>query len=256
MSTKQEIITQEQADVVTLPAPASGSNALMSIIDRAATDPNFSVEKLEKLLAVKMQWDEQEARKAFVAARSAFKAEAPTVLKNKPVGFGNTKYDHATLDNVVDTITPVLAKHGLSHHWETEQNETGLIRVTCVLSHELGHTERVTLQAMPDTSGSKNAIQAIGSTTTYLERYTLLAATGVATKDQDDDGFEGDPTGFITDEQVDILTLKAEEVGANVPVFLKYMGVTEWRELRASKFNDALKALERKRQKEANNGNG
>ncbi|MNL48938.1 ERF superfamily protein [compost metagenome] len=43
------------------------------------------------------------------------------------------------------------------------------------------------MQAMPDNSGKKNAIQQVASTITYLQRYTLLAATGVATKGQDDD---------------------------------------------------------------------
>ena len=38
-------------------------------------------------------------------------------------------------------------------------------------------------------TGSKNAIQAIGSTVSYLCRYTLLCVTGLATSDPDDDGF-------------------------------------------------------------------
>jgi hypothetical protein len=80
-----------------------------------------------------------------------------------------------------------LADHGLSHRWETEQKDN-LIRVTCILTHALGHSERVVLEARPDDSGKKNAIQQVGSTVTYLQRYTLLAITGMATTDQDDDG--------------------------------------------------------------------
>jgi hypothetical protein len=34
----------------------------------------------------------------------------------------------------------------------------------------------------------KNAIQQVASTTTYLQRYTLLAITGMSTKGMDDDG--------------------------------------------------------------------
>ena len=51
----------------------------------------------------------------------------------------------------------------------------------------------ITMAAGPDGSGGKNAIQAIGSTVSYLERYTLLAATGLATEDQDDDGRGANP---------------------------------------------------------------
>jgi hypothetical protein len=42
--------------------------------------------------------------------------------------------------------------------------------------------------AAPDTSGSKNAIQAIGSTVQYLMRYTFIGAFGITTADADMDG--------------------------------------------------------------------
>jgi hypothetical protein len=44
------------------------------------------------------------------------------------------------------------------------------------------------LTSGPDTSGSKNPIQALGSAVSYLQRYTLLSLAGLATEDQDDDG--------------------------------------------------------------------
>jgi hypothetical protein len=56
----------------------------------------------------------------------------------------------------------------------------------------MGHSERTTLSATADTSGSKNSIQAIGSTVTYLQRYTLLAAVGLAAGG-DDDGQAASP---------------------------------------------------------------
>ena len=65
--------------------------------------------------------------------------------------------------------------------------DAGMIRVSCIITHVLGHSEQVSLQCGADQSGKKNNIQAVGSTVTYLERYTLLAATGIAVKDQDDD---------------------------------------------------------------------
>lgn len=176
-----------------LPAVAAQSDAgaLMQIIQRAATDQTFDVAKLEKLLEVRERWEAAEARKAFVAALNAFKASPPTVTKNKQVRFttdrGTTEYRHATLDNVCEAIGEALSKHGLSHRWEVTQDKDA-IRVACVLTHVLGHSERVSLEAMPDKSGSKNGIQAVGSTVTYLQRYTLLSVTGMATTDQDDDG--------------------------------------------------------------------
>lgn len=157
-----------------------------------ALEKEAGMETLERLLAVQERWEMNEARKAFAKAKARFKAEAPSVSKNRRVRFENrtggfTDYAHASLDHILDTVCPVMSKYGLSHSWETEQRE-GLIFVTCRLEHELGHGVETTLFGPPDTSGGKNTVQAIGSTTAYLERYTFLAVTGLATGDMDDDG--------------------------------------------------------------------
>ena len=174
-------------------ATHAGADALMQIISRISTDSSMDVAKLKELLDVKERWEKDEARKAFVAALSDFKAEPLDIFKNKEVDFrtdrGRVNYKHATLDNVSNAIGAALSKHGLSHRWDVEQKD-GKIRVTCILMHSAGHSEKVSLEAAADQSGSKNAIQAIGSTVTYLERYTLLASTGTAVQDQDHDGKE------------------------------------------------------------------
>jgi len=173
------------------PAP----DALMQIIDRAAKDPAFDVAKLEQLLAVKERWDAAEARKAFVVALNKFKENPPDIIKNKQVSFetskGRTVYKHATLDQVSGVIGAALSAVGISHRWAVEQLPEGKIRVTCILTHALGHSEHVPLEAKADDSGNKNSIQGVGSTVTYLQRYTLLAASGMAVRDQDDDGAGG-----------------------------------------------------------------
>lgn len=64
------------------------------------------------------------------------------------------------------------------------------------------------MRAPSDLSGNKNAIQAIGSTTTYLMRYTLIAAFGLTTADEDNDG--------ATNSDLPLLTLlKHNEVVRN-----------------------------------------
>ena len=187
------------------PQPVAGDSAgLMAMINRAATDPAFDVAKLESLLAVKERWEATEARKAFVVAMAQFKSDPPSILKSKAVDIpGGAKFSHATLANVCDGVIASLSKYGLSHKWEVQQVEKA-ITVTCVLTHLLGHQERTTLVGLPDDSGKKNAIQQMASTVTYLERYTLLAATGLAAKDQDNDGAGGDhveglPEGTLVD---------------------------------------------------------
>lgn len=193
MSKTGEVVVRE---AVPMPVSQEGAS-LMKIIDRAAGDPAFDVAKLQALLDVKERWEKQEARKAYVSALAAFKANAPKIQKDKTVGFVSektgrtTSYKHATLDNASEQIGAALSTHGLSHRWNVEQDGSN-IKVTCILTHVLGHSEQVSMHAQPDTSGSKNSIQAIGSTTSYLQRYTLFAATGLAPKDADNDG-AGEP---------------------------------------------------------------
>lgn len=185
---KENLIVVDERARAPLPAVSGDASSLMKIIDRAAMDPNFDVEKLKALLEVKVRWDETEAKKAFVAAMARFKAEPTVILKQKAVNIpGGAQFNHATLAAVVDGVVAHLAKHGFSHRWETEQKDRQ-ITVTCILTHELGHQERTTLSGAPDDSGKKNAIQQVGSTVTYLQRYTLMAATGLAAKDMDNDG--------------------------------------------------------------------
>lgn len=158
-----------------------------------AMEKGGNIEQIEKLMDLQMRWEADQARKAYVVDMAEFKKNPPQIAKDKKVGYENndgsfTGYKHASLGNVTGAIVEGLAKHGFSHRWDTEQQQGGLIVVTCVLTHRLGHSERTALSSSPDQSGKKNNIQAVGSTITYLQRYTLLAATGLATHDQDDDG--------------------------------------------------------------------
>lgn len=236
-------------------AESSSINSLMQIISNAATDPNYDANKLMHLLEVKEKWEAQEARKAFVKALNDFKANPPTLSKNKRVSFktssGKTEYDHASLDHVSEEIGKALAKHNLSHRWDVEQLDGGMIRVTCVLTHSMGHSERVPMQAGSDQSGGKNNIQAIGSTVTYLERYTLLAATGMAVKGQDDDGKASNPVQRVSkDQELDIVA-KLQETDSDEQRFLQFFGrkfscqdVKAVSEIPADLYDDALALIE------------
>ena len=217
-----------------------------------AVEQGADLDKLQKLMDLQDRWEANEAKKAFVAALNAFKKDPPEIVKNKHVAFagrgGGAEYDHATLDHVSGEIGEALSEHGLTHRWEVKQADDASdvrITVTCVLTHERGHSERVSMWALPDDSGSKNRIQAIGSTVTYLQRYTLLAATGLAAGPDDDGEAAGsDP---ITAEQKNELVALMQETNADTAKFLNYLGVKTLDTLPADRFEDAKQALERKR---------
>ena len=148
---------------------------------------NLDIDKLAKLMELQKQWKLDQAREAFVKAINAFKANPPAITKNRHVSFGETHYDHATLDQVCAVVNRDLSKYGLSHRWAIDDGGE-MIAVTCVLTHELGHSEQTTMRGPADNSGKKNPIQARASTVTYLQRYTLLAAVGLAAGGTDNDG--------------------------------------------------------------------
>ena len=183
MTTKPAVI-EHDTQVVTTP------DSLIALAIEKGTD----VDQLTKLFDLKERYDAAEAKKAYVAAMASFRANCPAIKKTRDAY--DSKY--AGLAETIGVISKSLEEHGLSHAWKTEQSE-GRIAVTCCITHVQGHQECTRLEGPPDPSGSKNNIQAIGSTVSYLERYTLFAILGLAS--QDDDGKAADPVESITDEQ-------------------------------------------------------
>jgi hypothetical protein len=156
---------------------------------RIAVESGADLDRLEKLMALQERWEAKEAKRAFDAAFSAFKAEAVTIIRGRKVTDGPLKNkSYAELHDVVNAVTPALSKHGLSSSWKLTMDEKDWMQVTCYLRHVNGHEESVSMGGPPDAGGAKNAIQARASTKTYLERYTLKAITGLSEQNDDTDG--------------------------------------------------------------------
>lgn len=152
--------------------------------------------RLAKFMDLYERWEKEQARKAYVAAMADFKAEPMRILKTKFVDVpGGAKFFHATLADICDGVLANLGKHGFSHCWVPKHVENGWLEITCVMTHRDGHCERFTLRGPPDNSGKKNPLQEIGSTKTYLERYTLMAAVGMGSSDMDDADDRPPPPG-------------------------------------------------------------
>jgi hypothetical protein len=168
---------------------------MVHMIERMVMDPNASIEKLERMLEMKERLEAQRAKRAFDAAIAEAKSAIPPILKDGRVDYTNkegkrTSFDHETLHGIAKVVDPILSQHGLSYRYRSEQRE-GQLHVTCIVAHRDGYAEETTLSGSPDTSGSKNNYQAVGSAATYLQRYTLKLALGLsAAKDDDAQGGE------------------------------------------------------------------
>jgi hypothetical protein len=216
-----------------------------------AHDRGASLESIQQLMDLQDRMEAKEARKAYNHAVACFRAKGIKIVKAKHVKFqttrGTTEYTHAELGDVVEAIVPALSAFGLSHNWHIEQDDE--IKITCQLSHVDGHSESVSLKASPDDSGGKNKIQQVGSTITYLQRYTLLAITGLATHGVDDDGKNSGPPEEPTldDNQLANIEALIMETGADVKKFCTFLRVNEITSIKAKDYPAAVKALEKKR---------
>ena len=157
-----------------------------------AIDKGLGVEELGKLMQLQERWEANQARKQFFESFTKFQSEAPDLRKTKQVKFETkagppTEYHYAPLGDICKQLNKTLKANDLSYRWEIQDDEK-TIKVTCLISHVAGHTERTTMTASPDTSGSKNHIQARGSAIEYMKRYTLIGALGLSTTDSDIDG--------------------------------------------------------------------
>lgn len=204
-----------------------------------AVQSGADLDMIEKLMNLQERWEAGNARKAFEESLAKAKGEIPVIVRNAS-GHNSKKYaDFAAIAKVID---PILARHGLSYRFRTTQTEK--ISVTCVLFGH-GHSEETTLSGPADASGSKNAIQAIGSTLTYLQRYSLVQALGLAASEDDDGKAGGGDT--ITLEQVEQLLTLADEVEADKEAFCRYFKVDSFADIKAKDFVRATAALNRKR---------
>ena len=233
----------------------------------AVTDPNdprallrLGVEKgLDAAGIVKLaelSWKDQDRRAAqeFNDCLMRFQAELPPLAKSKRVDVASNKgsgysYWFAPLDKIAQKIAPYLRDLGFAYSWDSEIAD-GLMRVSCTLRHVNGHKESSSFVA-PQASGSPamTTIQKHASSMTYAKRQSLIAVLGITPADADMDGNDPvDPT-TITAEQVATLECMADEVKADMPVYLKWLGVDRLEDLYATTYKQAVRGLEAKRTK-------
>lgn len=242
MSAVQKVETQ---NVVAAPSNIATPMEMLA----QAIEKGLPVETLDKLMALAERWDKTQSRKAFDEAIAAAKAEIPPIVKNREVDFTGktgirTHYRHEDLAEIARTVDPILGRHGLSYRFRATSNVSEPVAVTCILSHRLGHYEETTLTAGRDDSGNKNSIQAVGSTITFLQRYTLKVALGLAASNVDDDGKAAAQEATVSDEQSAKLReiIDGKVVGTEARL-LKWARVERIEDIPASRYDEAVEKL-------------
>ena len=171
---------------------ATETATIMQVIERAATNPAVDVDKMARLLDMHIQMTGRAAKSAYIEAVRVVKRNLPVIAKNGLIEIkGRESTPYTLYEDIDEAISPILDEHGLVLTFRTSQAPDGRLIVTGVLSHSDGHEERTDLTLPYDSSGSKNGVQAVGSSLSYGKRYAATALLNLVSRGEDDDGQTG-----------------------------------------------------------------
>lgn len=224
-------------------AHVSENTAMVSMFERMASDPNVDVDKLERLMQMRERAIERQAKADFDAAMADLQPELPTIGER---GNAAGRYTYALWEDINTAIKPVLQKHGFALTFRTDFKDG--ITVTGVLSHRAGHREETSITLPSDSSGSKNAVQAVASSVSYGKRYTAGALLNLTSHGEDDDAYRA-AVETITEEQEIQINDMLEATGSDKVKFLKWLKVDSVGAIPAKSFDSVMATLRAKESK-------
>lgn len=184
MANAIELQNNENRSVVEQkPALISESAAIIQVIERAAMNPSVDIDKMERLLEMQERIMAKNAKAAYASAFSQMQPHLPEIPEKGRSNNGS----YALWEDINDLVKPVLAEYGFGISFQTGRDGPN-VTVTAILTHRDGHSEQTTMLLPVDTSGNKNAVQAVGSSTSYGKRYTASALLNLTSRGEDDDG--------------------------------------------------------------------
>lgn len=194
------------------------------------------------------------ARMEFSQAMANFKGECPPIPKRHDSQFDVTdkgvkrKRKYADLEDIDRIIAPIMAKHGLHYRWGSAVVKDAMLSQSCIVSHVAGHFEESTITLPTGSAAGCSEAQKYMSASTYARRYSLIAAAGLTSCDEDTDGADdGDPGECITTEQSMALNDALIDCGGNRETFLKAFQIDKLAALPASRFDQAWQSIQDKK---------
>jgi len=231
--------------------PASDTTSLLQVITRAASDASVDIDKMERLMAMHERMVARDAKAEFASALAEMQPKLPIIGLRGEIKHGENKpvqSRYALWEDINEAIRPILSEHGFALTFRTGR-EADKIIVTAVLSHRAGHQEETTMHLPADQSGSKNAVQAVGSSTQYGKRYTTVALLNLTTSGEDDDARVAGAPMAINDQQREELDKLIDATGADEARFFTFFGIEFLAELPAKRFDEAKSMLQAKARK-------
>ncbi len=226
-------------------APEPATDGLLSVIAQAARDPQVDPAKLEALLGLKERIDAKQAEIEFNRAFARLQLRMPRVKKNGTIDLGRGKpIPFAKWEDVDAVIRPILSEEGFAVSFTSKPTASGVL-MTCVLTHEMGHSKTSEMQLPPDAGPGRNGLQAIGSSRSYGKRYLACDILNIVTEGADDNG---NAAGYITETQVNRVYDKIAECEMTPDrqrKLLQYANAASVEQIQAHRFDDVMAQLEK-----------
>lgn len=160
------------------------ANPMDAIMRLASSGAAVDMEVMRGMMDMRKEFEAEQARIAYSEAMARAQASMPIIKRDRERDRG-MKY--ATYEQITKQIRPVYTTEGLSLAFDSEPVDAGNTRYTCIVKHERGHSERYSMTLPSDGGGSKNAVQALGSSMTYAKRYLTMDVFALAQSDDPDD---------------------------------------------------------------------
>lgn len=225
---------------LTVQAEQSPAQSIIAVIERAATNPDVDIEKMERLLAMQERIMSRDAEMAFNADFALLQAEIPSISEKGEIknSSGAVQSRYARFEDINAIIKPLLKQYGFAMSFRTGFEDKSIL-VTGVLSHKMGHKVETTIALPLDTSGSKNNVQGVGSSTSYGKRYTMCALLNISTGGEDDDG-QSAAVKYINPTQRDIILEKLDRAGKTADALCKSLKVASLSDIPATWFDQVI----------------
>jgi hypothetical protein len=232
---------KSQQDIA--PQPTDSTASLIAVITAAVRDPSVDPAKISSIIDVMERLEAKRAEISFNQAMTRLQPVLPTIKHTAQIKHGDKVIStYSRYEDIDRIIKPLYSAEGFSITFNSKEGEHG-ITYFGTIAHKDGYSRTAELRLPADSSGAKNAIQALGSTISYAKRYLVGMLLNLTTTGEDDDAQSVDT---VTVEQAAEMDVKLRETGSDRDAFLKYIGASDVLHIRAKDFKKALAALQKK----------
>lgn len=245
MTPDNQLATREQQLSTQEPSVALMLSGMLTGIQQGDITPQ-SVEVLKGMMDLYERNEKRQAEKDFAAALTALQGETIRVKATKSVDQkpdGTCRYKFAPYEEIMETVQPMLTRHGFSITFDTEVGDIRLTSI-CTLTHSSGHSRSNRFAVRYGKPPGSSDAQGDMSTKSYAKRGALCDALNISV-DHDTDGADA-PSSIISPSVAVALEARMKAAGVDRAKFLRFAGAASFEEISTVRLPELEAQLARK----------